>query len=230
MIASVLSKKAAVGSTYVLIDIPVGKTAKVRTEQEAEKLKYYFRVVGNAIGLKISVLQTDGSQPIGIGIGPALEAMDVLSVLRNEKNAPNDLKEKSILLAGAIMELSGRYTGPDGLALAREILESGRALAKFLSICRAQGGFKEPELAMYKHEILAEKAGKIVEIDNRKIAKVAKLAGAPGDKSAGVRLASKLNADMRVGDVLYTIYSEHEGKLSYVLDYVNSEHNIITIE
>jgi len=84
MIASVLSKKVAAGSTHLLIDIPVGTTAKVRSEQEAEKLKYYFKVVGKELGLKIKVLVTDGSEPVGYGIGPVLEAMDVLSVLRNE--------------------------------------------------------------------------------------------------------------------------------------------------
>lgn len=65
-----------------MIDIPYGKTAKVRSHEEALKLKYYFEVVGEAIGLKVIVLITDGSQPIGRGIGPALEALDVLAVLK----------------------------------------------------------------------------------------------------------------------------------------------------
>jgi thymidine phosphorylase len=94
MIASVLSKKAAAGSTDVIIDIPYGKTAKVRSHEEALKLKYYFEVVSEAIGLRITVLITDGSQPVGRGIGPALEALDVLAILNNELDAPQDLKDR----------------------------------------------------------------------------------------------------------------------------------------
>lgn len=230
MIASVLSKKAAAGSTHVLIDIPVGETAKVRTEPEAEKLKYYFSVVGKALGLKVHVLQTDGSQPIGHGIGPSLEAIDVLHVLRNEKNAPEDLKEKSIMLAGTILELSGLYDTTEGLKHARNILESGKAWEKFLLICKAQGGFKEPGYAPFKHDIIAGHAGEIREINNREIAKIAKLAGAPSDKTAGVLLQAKLNHKVKKGDILYTIFAEHKGKLSYVLDYVKSESDVISIE
>jgi len=106
MIASVLSKKVAAGSTHVVIDIPVGATAKVRTESDAQKLKYYFTVVGKAVGLEVKVLITDGSQPIGRGIGPALEALDVLSVLKNESNSPLDLKERAVFIAGTILELN----------------------------------------------------------------------------------------------------------------------------
>jgi thymidine phosphorylase len=102
MIARII-KKIAAGSTHVVIDIPIGKTAKVRTEQDAEKLKYYFNVVGKAVGIKVNVLFTDGSQPIGRGIGPALEAMDVLSVLRNEMEAPKDLRNKALLLPRALL-------------------------------------------------------------------------------------------------------------------------------
>ena len=97
LIASVLSKKAAAGATHVVIDIPVGETAKVRSEKAAKKLKEHMEVVGDSVGLKIKVVITDGSQPVGRGIGPNLEAVDVLSVLQNREDAPQDLKELSLI-------------------------------------------------------------------------------------------------------------------------------------
>jgi len=227
MIASVLSKKIAAGSTHVVIDIPIGKTAKVRTEEDAEKLKYYFNVVGKAMGIKVNVLFTDGSQPIGRGIGPTLEAMDVLSVLRNEENAPQDLKNKSLLIAASIIDLVDEK---NGLQSAQEILSSGKAYEKFLAICKAQGGFREPEFAVFKEDVTAEKSGVVIDIDNRKLAKIAKLAGAPHDSKAGLLLKTPLNTKVEKGDILYTIYSETNGELKYSVDYMKSEKDIILIQ
>ena len=230
MIASVLSKKVAAGSTHVVIDIPVGKTAKVRTEQDAEKLKYYFKVVGRAIGLKVKVLITDGSQPVGRGIGPSLEAIDILQVLRNEANAPQDLKERSLQIAGAIIDLAINSTKGKGESIAKEILESGKALTKFMAICKAQGGFTEPHYAKYKFEVKATSAGVVTEIDNRRIAKIAKLAGAPKDHAAGVLLNVMVHDKVNEGDLLFTIYAHHEGVLNYALEYLKAERNIINIQ
>lgn len=230
MIASVLSKKAAAGSTHVVIDIPVGKTAKVRTEEDAQKLKYYFTVVGQAIGLKVEVLITDGTQPVGRGIGPALEALDVLSVLKNEENAPSDLKERAALIAGTVLELAGHSSVGKGKEDALNILESGKAYAKFMAICKAQGGFRNPVLGKLQHEVLAEKNGKVVEIDNRRLAKIAKLSGAPGDAGAGVLFFAPIGKSIVKGETLFTIYADSKGELAYALNYLNSQKDIIKIQ
>ncbi|MDI1354251.1 MAG: thymidine phosphorylase family protein [bacterium] len=229
MIASVLSKKSAAGSTHVIIDIPVGKTAKVRTQENAEKLKYYFKVVGSALHMNVKAIITDGSQPVGRGIGPALEALDILSVLRNESTAPQDLKNRAILLAGEIFELSNTSKPGEGQELASEILSSGRAYAKFLSICKAQGAIKEPQLAKLKVDVKAIRGGTILEINNRKLAKLAKLAGAPKAKSAGILLHCPLGKKVQENDVLYTIYAEETGELNYALDYLKVQTDIILI-
>lgn len=230
MIASVLSKKVAAGSTHVVIDIPIGKTAKVRTEEDAQKLEYYFKVVGKAMGVKVKVLFTDGSQPVGRGIGPSLEAMDVLSVLRNEENAPQDLRNKSVLIAGKIIDLANNSNQKNGMELAEKILSSGKAYEKFMAICKAQGGVKEPQFAPYKKDIRAAKTGIIAEIDNRRLAKTAKLAGAPLDARSGVLLRTPLRAKVKQGEILFSVYSETEGELKYALEYLKSEPDIIVIE
>ena len=115
LIASVLSKKAAAGSTHVVIDIPVGETAKVRSMEMAKKLQNHMETVGNAIDLNVKVIITDGLQPVGYGIGPTLEAIDILNVLKNEENAPKDLKERVMLLAGELLELSGKVEKGKGM-------------------------------------------------------------------------------------------------------------------
>lgn len=228
LIASVLSKKAAAGSKYVIIDIPVGETAKVRSSEMARKLKRSLETIGSEVGLLVEVLITDGTQPVGRGIGPALEAQDVLSVLRNEPQAPKDLRERGLLLAGALLELAGNVTKGKGIETARNLLESGKAFEKFKSICKAQGRFTEPLQAPYAHDIKAAKEGLLTGIDNRKIAKLAKLAGAPQAQSAGVLLRAKLGDSIREGQPLYTLYAETEGALRYALEYQQRHTSLLT--
>jgi thymidine phosphorylase len=229
LIASVLSKKAAAGSTHVIIDIPVGETAKVRSLEFAQKLKHDIKTVGKAIGLNIKVIITDGSQPVGRGIGPALEAFDILKVLKNEVDAPSDLVERALLLAGELMELSGKVEKGNGKEIALRILKSGEAYKKFVSICYAQGRFTEPIMAPYKFDIKSDKYGLVTRIDNRKIAKLAKLSGAPQDKSAGILLHTHLGEVIEENQLLYTIYAESKGELNYALEYKNNHDDIITI-
>ena len=231
MIASVLSKKVSAGSTHVIIDMPVGETAKIRSIEAANALKVEMEKVAHAIKLNIKVVITDGTQPVGRGLGPALEAMDVLSVLRNEEIAPVDLRDRALLIAGEIIELSGKTEKGEGNKIAKELLESGKAFEKFKAICEAQGRFTEPEYAKYKHEVKAKKSGIVININNRRLAKVAKLAGAPDDPSAGIEFLAPIGTKIETGQILFNIYAEAKGELAYALDYLqNEEGAIITIE
>jgi thymidine phosphorylase len=230
LIASVLSKKAAAGSSHVLIDLPVGPTVKVRSLNVARQLSDMFVAVGNEIGLNVRVKITDGEQPVGNGIGPALEARDVLAILKNEKNAPKDLRERSLLLAGEIIELSGQVAIGEGYQTARKILEDGSAWNKFQAICEAQGGMRTLKTAKHTHEVLAEVNGIIESIDNRHLSLTAKLAGAPMASAAGLDLHIIQGSKVEKGQPLYTIHAETPGELEYALDYMSSQKDIVIVK
>ena len=128
------------------------------------------------------------------------------------------------------MEFGGKAHSGQGVYLAKQILESGVALNKFLAICKAQGGFKEPPTASLTNEIVALSEGVITEIDNRNLAKVAKLAGAPHDAAAGIEFFAKLGTRVAKGQTLYKIHAESKGELNYSCTYALSMPNIIKIE
>jgi thymidine phosphorylase len=230
MIASLLSKKVAAGSTHVLIDIPVGQKAKVRTFEAASSLSKLLSLVGGAVGLSVQTIISDGTQPVGRGIGPALEARDVLAVLQNEKDAPEDLRERALSLAGQMLEMSQGAAQGQGYKIAAKILTDGRAWQKFLNICEAQGGFHEPTRAKFTQVIDAQNSGIVTAIDNRKLARVAKLAGAPRAPGAGLELHTPLSIRIQAGQPLYTVHAETIGELDYALEYVKSNAGIITVE
>ncbi len=227
MIASVLSKKVAAGSTHVIIDIPVGPTAKVRSQEAALALKQRITAVAAATGLHAEVVITDGSQPVGRGIGPALEAMDVLAVLRHAAGAPKDLKERALTLAGALLDLSGNFPPASGATKARQILESGQAWKKFLAICEAQGGFTEPGMAPHQYDVVATHDGVIRSVDNRRLARIAKLAGAPRSPMAGISFHAPVGRRVRKGDLLFSIHAEARGELEYAREYMQQENGTI---
>jgi thymidine phosphorylase len=215
LVASVISKKVAAGSTHAIIDIPVGPTAKVRSHIAARKLGNLLEQVGSEFGLALQTVFTDGLQPVGRGIGPALEARDVLSVLRREHNAPLDLRERALLLAGSLLEFCGTFPEGQGHAKAAEMLDSGQALKKFLSICDAQGGFSEPPRAAFSEVVVATAAGRIIEVGNRRLARIAKLAGAPRARAAGIDLHVACWSRVEIGTPLFTVHAETPGELQY---------------
>jgi len=216
LVASILAKKLAAGATHLLIDIPTGPTAKVQTHAGALRLRKLFEFVGDRVGLQLEVMITDGRQPIGRGIGPVLEARDVMQVLENDPDQPRDLREKSLQLASRILEFDPDVRGGQGYVLARDILESGRALDKMRAIIEAQGTRTEsPRVGPLCQKVEAAHDGRVAAIDNQQMARIARLAGAPMDKGAGVDLYRKVGDTVRAGEPLYAIHAEFNADFAF---------------
>lgn len=228
LLASIMAKKNSVGSTHILIDIPVGKNAKVMNKREALHLKQQFEDIGKKLRKRIKVIITDGSQPIGNGVGPALEARDVLWLLKRDFRRPLDLEKKCIMMAGEIFKSIGIK---GGRKKALKMLDSGKAYKKMLEIIKAQGG-EEPDtdkicLGEHRFDFRAKRNGQIKEIDNAFISKIARVAGAPEDKGAGAYLYKHIGDSVKKGDKIFTIYSESKEKLSYAKNILNDIHGIV---
>jgi thymidine phosphorylase len=213
MVASILSKKKTAGATHALIDIPIGPTAKVRSPQQADELTGLFRRVATAIGLQVDVITTDARGPIGHGIGPRLEALDVLAVLHGEADAPEDLREKSLFLAGRILERTGKVPDSCGYRRAREALESGAAARTFEAIVDAQGRLDFPEPAAFRAVVESRAEGRIQSIDCLAVNRLAKLAGSPAHPAAGLRCLRKAGDVMHEGDPLFEVHAQSQSQL-----------------
>ncbi|MGK7062764.1 thymidine phosphorylase family protein [Bradyrhizobium sp. 1050_B9_N1_2] len=208
MVASIMSKKLAAGSTHLLIDLPVGPNAKLTTEAEAMRLRKLFQFVGDRFGLEVEVVTTDGRQPIGNGIGPALEARDVMAVLANEPDAPRDLREKSLRLAAHLLEHDPDLRGGAGYARASELLESGAALRQMVKIIEAQGPAPSAsEIGSLTIDIHTARDGVVSAIDCLRLNRLARTAGAPLDKGAGIKLFKKIGNRVEQGEPLYRIFA-----------------------
>ena len=216
MVASILSKKIAAGSSHLVLDIPVGPSAKVRSMPEAQRLKKLFEYVAARLGLQLDAVITDGRQPVGFGIGPVLEARDVMQVLENDPRAPDDLRQKALQLAGRVIEFDPDVHGGEGYAIARDILDSGRALERMNAIIDAQGRNRLPlEAAPLTYDVVAPAPGVVAAIDNLRIARIARMAGAPQVRGAGIDLFRKLGDDVTAGEPLYRVHARFEADLRF---------------
>ena len=215
-VASILSKKYSAGATHVVIDIPYSSAGKVKTQAAAHELAQLFEMVGSALGLVVKAFATDGQAPIGRGIGPALEARDVLQVLERNPKAPTDLLEKSLFFASQILALDPAVGSvAKGRDRALELLNNGAANTAMQNIIAAQGA--QPRLAwsgVLKHEVRAQHSGRVQAIDGFVISGLGRCAGAPADPLAGVDLACGLGAEINAGDLLYVLQASDSVKLA----------------
>lgn len=219
LLPSILSKKKAVGATHLVIDIPTGRGAKMKTISEADLLAKDLIELGRKLGIHTQCIVTRGDMPVGYTLGASLEAREAFSVLMNKANVP-DLVDKACHLAGAIFEMVGKG---NGYHLAREILRTGKAEKKMREIISLQGGNPKIGLDDFKiggevKKVRSKKSGMVLWMDNNLLVEIARAAGSPKDKGAGIILHKKQDDVVRPGDLLFTVYSEKSRKLSRVED------------
>lgn len=217
LLPSVLSKKKAVGARYVVIDIPTGRGVKVKTADEAEELANQFIELGKKLGMMISCASTLGEQPIGYAIGPALEAREALQSING--TGPPDLTDKAVHLSSILFDFKGIKNSREKVL---EILKSGKAEKKLREIIEAQGGDPKIKVADIqvgpkRLRIKSNMNGKVWWISNSTVIEVARAAGAPKDKGAGILLHKKIGDPVRKGDVLFEIFAEKAHKMNRAL-------------
>lgn len=225
VIVSIMAKKVAVGANHLILDIPVGKTMKIKHKTDAEKVAKKFLELGRRFNVDVEAYVNESIEPAGKGIGPALEAVDVLQVLEQHPDRPMPLEEKALLLAGKLLNLcyKGENIKKDGYKEAQEILQSGRALTKFREIVREQKGHDDVTSKslvpnVHKHEVLAGKHGIIKHVNNINLNTVAKVLGAPAEKSAGLVLNHRITDKVSKHEPLMTFYAKDKHKIKEALD------------
>ncbi len=215
LVSSILAIKLAAGVTHLVLDIPVGPNSRVKSTTEAMRIRKLAEYVGDMLSMEIDAVITDGSEPIGNGVGAVLEARDVMKVLRNKEDAPQDLLEKSLFLAGRILEFDPKLRGGQGYHVAKELLVSGRALETMNKIIYAQGKSSQPQLGSLTRDIISPISGIVESINNQRINKIGVLAGATQYHGAGLDLFKKVGDYVEQGETLYRIYSANSEDFAF---------------
>jgi len=194
----------------------------------AKWLKKKYEYVGKKLGMKMIVEITDALQPIGAGVGAVMQVREVLRVLQQHTNRPMDLEKKAIHLCAKIIELVGMAKGKDAEKLAYGQLISGKARAMMQKIIAAQHGDPKVKsetlkLAKIQKDIVAEKTGKVKEIDMKVVNVAARTLGSPLDLQAGLYLHKKLGDAVKKGEVIYTMYANDESKIRLTKEFLDDK-------
>ncbi len=223
MVVSIMAKKVATGITHLVVDLPYGPTTKILNRRIALAVKSKFKYLAKRFGIKIEVVLSETREPVGRGVGPSLEARDVLRVLQQKDYRPADLEKKAVKLAGKLLELCGRAKKGQGHMMAVEALTSGRAWEKMREIIKSQGGnpgidSEDLTLAAIRHRFHASYSGKIVAVDDNMVDDVARILGAPHEKPAGIYINKMLSQKVRKGERLFTLYAENQDRINLALE------------
>ncbi len=224
IISSIMSKKIACGPDGVVLDIKTGSGAIVDDYEEAEELAKGCVGIGEEVGLDVSAVITDMSQPLGRSVGNALEVKEAIKVLRGEKTG--DLREVTVNLTAELLLQSPKADSlEEGRKMAEDKLDSGEALDKFAELISGQSGnpriLKDSDLlpgSESEIEISAPSSGYVSELNALKIGKSANLLGAgrseKGEKidhGVGVVLEKKIGNEVKSGKPLARLhYSDDE--------------------
>ena len=116
--ASVMSKKLAVKTDLILLDVKAGSGAFMKTPEEAEVLARACLTLARGWGRPADVAVTDMSQPLGDAVGNALDIVEAVGP------APRDVPRQ---VARARRGLRGEGAGGDGARRPRRGSGAGRA-------------------------------------------------------------------------------------------------------
>lgn len=236
VIVSIMAKKIAVSTNHLVLDIPVGSTMKIRHFADAEKVARKFQLLAKKFNMKISIDINQTSEPAARGVGPILEARDVLYVLEQDTARPMQLETKALRLAGKLLNLcfADSDKKKDGEDEAKKILQNGTALKKFKEIVKAQGGSasihsSDIKLAKHKAFITSPVKGKVTKVNNYNINSIAKILGAPDDKFAGIYMLKRIDNEVAKNENIAIFYSTDAYRIKEALaTYANL--GIFTIE
>lgn len=222
MVVSIMAKKVAMGITHLVVDLPYGPTVKLTSRTQALEVKRKFMYLAKRFNIKLEAVLTETKEPVGRGIGPSLEARDVLRVLQQKDYRPTDLSQKSVRLAATLLELIGKAKKGKGHMLAVEALTSGRAWKKMQEIIKAQGGNPNVDsedftMAAIRQRYHAPHGGKVVSIDDEMVDSLARILGAPHEKLAGIYINKRLGQKVRKGERLYTLYAQNQERIDLAL-------------
>lgn len=217
-IVSILAKKVAMGINHLVLDLPTGPDTKVEYDHEVPVIRRKFMTLAQQFGIKLEVVGRHPLSPDGRGVGPVLEARDVLMVLEQSKDRYLPLEATAVKLAGTLLELAGHSRNGKGEEVARKQLTSGKALEKFKKIIANQGG--DPSVTsetLPAGDVIfvdyAENSGEVVDIENKAVREVAQALGCPHNKKAGIFFYKQVGEEVKKGDKLLKMYSTSTERL-----------------
>jgi len=237
--SSIMSKKLAIGSDAIILDVKVGSGAFMKNLDDAISLSKEMVRIGTDYGRETVAVITNMDEPLGRAVGNSLEVREAIDVLRG--NGPDDIRELSLYIGSLLLVLAKRVKDQkEGIELLEEVIDSNLAFEKLCQLVEYQGGnieqVKNPDLlpkSKYVVEVKSDKEGYVQFIDAERIGSCALKLGAGRetmdsviDLSVGVVLNKKVNDKVAKGETLAFIHANDLVKAEEVSKEIKEIYNI----
>lgn len=230
--ASVMSKKLASGSEYIVLDVKCGNGSFCKNLKDAEELARLMVRIGAREKRKTVALITDMSSPLGSAVGNSVELIEAIRVL--EGRGDERLTELSIAIAANMLFIANAGTYEECVAIAEETIYDGSALDKLAELVERLGGDKKYiyDTTLFEESnvtamLVAEKSGYITKIDAMKVGKAAavlgagrEVIGAKIDHSAGIILNKRIGDKIEEGEALATLQAKSLERAQLGMEYL----------
>lgn len=221
--ASVMSKKLAVETDLILLDVKAGSGAFMKTVEDAERLAAACADLAEGWGRRARAAVTDMSQPLGKAVGNALDVAEAVAVLRGEQGGR--LADLTLTFAAeALVRLEG-VAEEEGRRRAEEALATGRAAETFARMVEAQGGdprvVDDPAAVLPEAPVVrslrADRSGWLAAVDAEAVGRAAVGLGAgrrkkgdPIDPAVGLVFRAKIGDHLEGGEEIGEIHARDE--------------------
>ena len=229
--ASVMSKKLAVQTDLILLDVKAGSGAFMKTPEDAKTLAEACLSLARGWGRRAGAAVTDMSQPLGDAIGNALDIVEAVALLRGEFRGR--LRDLAVWFAARALEATEGVEHTEAVQRAERAIDRGEALDRFRRMIEAQGG--DPRVvddpvgllprAPVVAPILADRTGTLAAVDAEAIGLASGALGAarmrkgdPIDPAVGIVFRPKIGDRITTGDPLGEVHSRNEGDADQAVD------------
>ena len=217
--SSIMSKKLAIQSDVIILDVKVGDGAFMKDIDHAKELARRMIEIGTGAGRKVKVVLSNMDEPLGYSIGNANEIIESIEMLKG--NAPEDLKEVVYTIAELALKAKGEITElSEGIGKIDDVINSGLALSKLREFITESGGngdlvddYSILPTAKNKMEVFSNKEGYVSKIKAEEVGKAAMIIGAGRatkedevDHAVGLKILKKVGDKIEKGEKIAEIY------------------------
>ncbi|CAF1543529.1 unnamed protein product [Rotaria sp. Silwood1] len=252
IVSSILSKKSIEDLDALVLDVKYGKSAFMKTSEQAEILAQWLYKVSELLGMKTCCYITEMNNPIGFCMGNAIEIEESLDLMKYKTNHSKDLEELVCEQGGRLLLLVNKVqTIEQGREIIRETFKNGSALKKFHEMIIGQGVSKEIadqlisnddtivnsilKLAPIHHQALGSQTGFIQSIDSFKLGTIVQRLGGGRlkstdkiDHSIGIRLLKHVGDEIQENEPWAILYA-NEGAASHYPKFLEDFHTAINV-
>ncbi len=233
--SSIMSKKLALGSDGIVLDVKTGSGAFMKNEKDSLRLCRTMVAIGEKTGRPTLGIISSMDQPLGRAVGNSLEIVESIEALKGR--GPEDIMQVTYALGWCMLQAAGKKIAyAQAVEMFQKAIASGKALEVFRHFIAAQDGdarvcddYALLPASTQQLEFSAPASGYVSRIDSFAVGMAAIDAGAGRRKKedaigygSGFVFHANVGDRVEKGQKLVTVHSDRPEGTAAVLERLGS--------